>query len=124
MGGGAVKERVLPEVVMPVVWTDHERRSGEDWRMTAGSEVDHVRTGELLAPVATARAGTGAGAGLLDAAMGSVPALYSEKLRKPSPSESSPGLGAPVKAAHESLTPSLLASGMGGAVRGPGVAKE
>jgi hypothetical protein len=93
--------------------------------MTAGSEVDHVRIGALLAPlVATEMTGTGAGAGLLDAAMGSVPALYSEKLRKPSPSESSPGLGAPVSAAHESLTPSLLASGMGGAVRGPGVAKE
>ncbi len=119
-----MKERVLPEVVMPVVWTDHERRSGEDWRMTAGSEVDHVRTGVLRGPVATARMGTGAGAGLLDGAMGSVPALYSAKLRKPSLSESSAGLEAPVRAAHESLTPSLLASGMGGAVRGPGVAKE
>jgi hypothetical protein len=120
-----VKERVLPEVVMPVVWTDHERRSGEDWRMTAGSEVDHVRIGALLAPlVATARTGTGAGAGLLEAAMGSVPALYSAKLRKPSLSESSAGLEAPVRAAHESLTPSLLVSGMGGAASGPGVAKE
>ncbi|RFC49406.1 MAG: hypothetical protein DVB22_002599 [Verrucomicrobia bacterium] len=122
-----MKERVLPEVVMPVVWTDHERRSGEDWRMTAGSEVDHVRIGALLAPlVATERTGTGtgAGAGLLDAAMGSVPALYSAKLRKPSLSESSAGLEAPVRAAHESLTPSLLASGMGGAASGPGVAKE
>jgi hypothetical protein len=119
-----VKERVLPEVVMPVVWTDHEMRSGEDWRMTAGSEVDHVRTGAFRGPEATAITGTGAGAGLLEAAMGSVPALYSEKLRKPSPSESSAGLEAPVRAAHESLTPSLLVSGMDGAVRGPGEAKE